>query len=242
MQDLTIVFENNNEAVTSSRLVANYFNKRHDHILRDIENLKDKVSPQFWGQNFLQIQYQSKRGEKPEYLMTKDGFTILAMGFTGAKAMQFKEAYINAFNKMQNLLKSNDRIMQLEQRILTLEEAKEPFNNFSDESILQDFFKAIKKELDTKTYYIKKQNSSEKHTGQLLGVKDFTSYHLIAKVAYDIYKNNTKNPVKRPTLHNLLIVKKIIIPIPEKNLSRKKINGKLYLCFAFSKEKFEQYI
>lgn len=241
MQDLTIVFENNNEAVTSSRLVAEYFGKRHDSVTRAIRNLN--CSKEFNDHNFAVVNYTDKKGEtRQEYLMTKDGFTILAMGFTGAKAMQFKEAYINAFNKMQNLLKSNDRIMQLEQRILTLEEAKEPFNNFSDESILQDFFKAIKKELDTKTYYIKKQNSSEKHTGQLLGVKDFTSYHLIAKVAYDIYKNNTKNPVKRPTLHNLLIVKKIIIPIPEKNLSRKKINGKLYLCFAFSKEKFEQYI
>lgn len=241
MQDLTIVFENNNEAVTSSRLVAEYFGKQHKSILRAIRNLN--CSKEFNEHNFAPVEYTDKKGEtRQEYLMTKDGFTILAMGFTGAKAMQFKEAYINAFNKMQNLLKSNDRIMQLEQRILTLEEAKEPFNNFSDESILQDFFKAIKKELDTKTYYIKKQNSSEKHTGQLLGVKDFTSYHLIAKVAYDIYKNNTKNPLKRPTLHNLLIVKKIIIPIPEKNLSRKKINGKLYLCFAFSKEKFEQYI
>lgn len=241
MQDLTIVFENNNEAVTSSRLVAEYFGKQHKSILRAIRNLN--CSKEFNEHNFAPVEYTDKKGEiRQEYLMTKDGFTILAMGFTGAKAMQFKEAYINAFNKMQNLLKSNDRIMQLEQRILTLEEAEEPFNNFSDESILQDFFKAIKKELDTKTYYIKKQNSSEKHTGQLLGVKDFTSYHLIAKVAYDIYKNNTKNPVKRPTLHNLLIVKKIIIPIPEKNLSRKKINGKLYLCFAFSKEKFEQYI
>lgn len=242
MEDLTIVFENNNEAVTSSRLVAEYFGKRHSHILRDIENLKDKVSTQFWAQNFLKTQYQSQRGEKPEYLMTKDGFTILAMGFTGAKAMQFKEAYINAFNKMQNLLKSNDRIMQLEQRILTLEEAKEPFNNFSDESILIDFFKAIKSEIDRNNYYLINDKDTE-YTGQLLGIETYTTIYLIGNVAYNIYQTHTKAPVKRPTLSDLFQLKQIIVPSKTHgNLTKKKVGNKNYLCFAFLKDRIQQYL
>jgi len=241
MEDLTIVFENNNEAVTSSRLVADYFGKQHKSILRAIRNLN--CSKEFNEHNFAPVEYIDKKGEtRQEYLMTKDGFTILAMGFTGAKAMQFKEAYINAFNKMQNLLKSNDRIMQLEQRILTLEEAKEPFNNFSDESILIDFFNAIKSEIDRNNYYLINDKDTE-YTGQLLGIETYTTIYLIGNVAYNIYKTHTKAPVKRPTLSDLFQLKQIIVPSKTHgNLTKKKVGNKNYLCFAFLKDRISNYL
>ena len=249
MQDLTIVFENNNHAVTSSRLVAEYFHKRHDHIVRDIDNLKEKVSPQFWGANFLKTQYQSRGKEYTEYLMTKDGFTILAMGFTGAKAMQFKEAYINAFNKMESLLKGNSTILQLEKRIQELEQANKPITEISEESILLEYFSSLKQALRSGKYYLKRKCrgriTTERHTGNLLGTYDMFTYSIIGQKSYDIYKEYAKNPVHRQALYNLLLTRGYLIPPEEserkktKSISVKKqyIDKHEYRCLIIKRDK-----
>lgn len=73
------------------------FEKEHFHILRDIKGLKCPQS--FIESNFGFNEYEDSRGRSlPEYLITRDGFSFLAMGFTGAKAAEFKEKYIAAFN------------------------------------------------------------------------------------------------------------------------------------------------
>ena len=109
--DVTLgVTELNGIPVVSSRKVAEVFNKRHDNILRNIENIKGdllKIEEIKWEQNFIQSSYMDSRNRcYPEYLMTKDGFTLLAMGFTGAEAMKFKIAYIKRFNEMEQYIKS----------------------------------------------------------------------------------------------------------------------------------------
>lgn len=244
MQDLTIVFENNNEAVTTSRIVADYFRKRHDHIVRDIDNLKEKVSPQFWGTNFLKTQYQNRGKEYTEYLMTKDGFTILAMGFTGAKAMQFKEAYITAFNKMEKLLKGNETILQLEKRIQEIEEAHKPFKKVTEESIIKDYFTSIQKALKSDKYYLKRRKGSGSGTGQLLGTYDMFTYSLIGQKSYDIYKEYAETPVHRQALYNLLLTRGYLIP-PSKeetqktksiSIKKKNIDTKEYRCLVIKTE------
>ena len=76
------------------------FEKRHDNVLRDIKEFIVDVS--FGLLNFEESSYiNSQNKEQPEYLMTRDGFTLLAMGFTGAKAMQWKIKYAEAFNTME---------------------------------------------------------------------------------------------------------------------------------------------
>ena len=93
------------KVVVSSRVVAEVFEKRHDNILREIKNLE--CTSEFTALNFEGSTYCDITGRSlPEVLMTRDGFTILAMGFTGPKAMRFKEAYINAFNKMEAELRN----------------------------------------------------------------------------------------------------------------------------------------
>lgn len=245
MQDLTIVFENNNEAVTTSRIVADYFKRTHNHILRDIENLKGKVSNQFWLANFFKTSYQNRGKECTEYLMTKDGFTILAMGFTGAKAMQFKEAYINAFNKMENLLKGNETIIQLEKRIQELEEAHKPFKKVTEESIIQDYFTAIQQALRSGKYYLKRRKGNASGTGQLLGTYDMFTYSLIGQMSYDIYKEYADEPVHRQALYNLLLTRGYLIP-PSKeetqktksiSIKKKNIDTKEYRCLVIKTEK-----
>lgn len=93
------------KAVTSSLQVSNTFEKRHDHVIRDVENLKKDV-PNF-GEMFVESSYLDSFNRKQRmYIINRDGFTLLAMGFTGKKALQFKLAYIAAFNKMEEYLKN----------------------------------------------------------------------------------------------------------------------------------------
>lgn len=87
----------------NSHQVAKVFNKRHDNVIRDIRNLA--VSQEFNALNFAATYYLDSKGEaRPAYNMTRNGFLILAMGYTGAKAMALKEAYISEFNRMEEEL------------------------------------------------------------------------------------------------------------------------------------------
>ena len=88
INELGIVIENN-RPVVSSRKVAEVFEKEHKHVMESIRELD--CGAEFNGSNFRPSTYMSDRGkEYPEYLMTRDGFALLAMGFTGAKAMQWQ--------------------------------------------------------------------------------------------------------------------------------------------------------
>lgn len=95
----------NKEEVTvvTSLDIAETFGKEHRRVLQDIRDLK--CSEEFRLRNFVQSNYVNEQGHKqPMFIMTRDGFTLLAMGYTGEKAMQFKEAYIRQFNAMEKAL------------------------------------------------------------------------------------------------------------------------------------------
>ncbi len=90
----------NSKAVTTSLDVADYFDKRHDDVLKKLRSLD--CSADFTARNFAVSEYTDSTGRKlPMYTMTKDGFVFLVMGFTGKKAAAFKEAYIAEFNRME---------------------------------------------------------------------------------------------------------------------------------------------
>lgn len=84
--------------------VAETFGKRHADVLRDIRELN--CSDDFRQRNFAQSEYINAQNHKqPMYFITRDGFTLLVMGYNGEKAMKFKEAYILQFNAMEKVLK-----------------------------------------------------------------------------------------------------------------------------------------
>lgn len=86
---------------TTSLIIAKKFEREHFNVLRDIEKLE--CSQAFRELNFEASSYKSKQGKKlPMFIVTRDGFSMLAMGFTGSKAMKWKEAYILAFNAMED--------------------------------------------------------------------------------------------------------------------------------------------
>lgn len=95
----------NKEEVTvvTSLDVSETFEKRHADVLRDIERME--CSEEFTERNFALSSYNDSSGKSNKmYFITRDGFTMLAMGYTGDKAMKFKEAYIRQFNAMEKAL------------------------------------------------------------------------------------------------------------------------------------------
>lgn len=97
------------EVFATSKQVAEDFGKHHKNVLRDIDALK-KDMPNF-EHMFIETKMPDKYGrEQRAYNLTKDGFTLLAFGFNGKKAMQFKLDYINAFNEMEKQLQELDTV------------------------------------------------------------------------------------------------------------------------------------
>lgn len=104
----------NGELVVSSRQVAENFGKQHKNVLQYIENiisqnpiLASDVKADFSALTsmFYESSYKAGTGKSyKEYLMNRDGFSLLVMGFTGKEAMEWKIKYINAFNEMEKKL------------------------------------------------------------------------------------------------------------------------------------------
>jgi Rha family phage regulatory protein len=116
-----IVFQQDGQAVTTSLIVAREFDKEHRNVMRDIRELiqkgvlKNEQTPMFVEKLYVNEQ----NGQQyPMYLMNRDGFTLLAMGFTGERALEFKMKFLQAFNAMGQLLSSDEYILMRSQQIM----------------------------------------------------------------------------------------------------------------------------
>ena len=169
-------------AVVSSRVIAYDFDKRHDHVLRDIENLiKDMGATQNWGDLFIESKYQHPQNKQwyKEYLLTRDGFSLLVMGFTGKEALQWKLQYIEAFNKMEEQIKQqnnpyahlskefqaiimhDEKIMKLERRVEQMEE---------NAKLDPAEYSLVSKRVSSRVYEVQKErqmNLNKKQIGEL---------------------------------------------------------------------------
>lgn len=106
----------NNQVVTSSLKIAEYFGKNHRDVLKAIRYLLTEKDVRKIAQMFVESEFTDKYGRmQPMFIMNKDGFTLLAMGFTGRKALDFKIAYIEAFNEMEELLRTGKESKYAEQ-------------------------------------------------------------------------------------------------------------------------------
>ena len=113
MNAISINFQNfvqiqNSQIVTTSEFVAQAFDKQHKHVLEKIEQISKEIKASFFEPNFRLKAKQVKTGfgyrETKSYELTKDGFMLLVMGFTGKQAMAIKIAYIEAFNAMSEAI------------------------------------------------------------------------------------------------------------------------------------------
>lgn len=107
--DKALVKVEDNQIVTDSRSVAEHFGKRHDNVMVTIGGiLKNKETQQM----FYKTTYVNEQNNQtyPMYLMNRDGFSLLVMGFTGAKALEWKLRYIQAFNEMEEQLANKNTL------------------------------------------------------------------------------------------------------------------------------------
>ena len=106
-KDVVVTRNNDGELVVTSRQVAEDFGKRHSEVLRAIEDKIEINAILRSSKYFIESTYIDKANRKSkEYLLTRDGFSFLVMGFTGAKADEWKLKYIEAFNKMEQAIKN----------------------------------------------------------------------------------------------------------------------------------------
>ena len=135
MDDYGVFVDKHDTARVDSRYVAQFFEKEHRNVIRDIRELD--CSENFRLLNFEQSSYINEQGKKqPCYIMTRDGFVFLAMGYRGKKAAQFKELYIHRFNEMEAFIKTLVSARQefplLTENIRLLKENPKPYH-FSNE-------------------------------------------------------------------------------------------------------------
>lgn len=151
------------KVVVSSRVVAQDFGKQHKHVLEAIKNLELQLNTVEFSALFIESKYKATNGKmNKEYLLTRDGFSLLVMGFTGKEALQWKLKYIEAFNKMEEMIKNqvpqltHKQKLQLTilngsdvEKVLALKEYEEvivkPYKEIIEEQKPDvDFAKAIK--------------------------------------------------------------------------------------------------
>lgn len=109
-----LVIMKDRQAVTSTTNISNDFEKEHYDVIKSVEKIKEDIGT-FTDMFFETVEPDSYNRDRKVYLMNRDGFTLLAMGFNGKKAMEFKLKYIKAFNEMEEELKpSNSMELALE--------------------------------------------------------------------------------------------------------------------------------
>ena len=107
MNEITIT-NNNGSLTVSSVQVAENFGKQHKNVIQAIENIRAENSA--LTSMFIESAYQAGTGKSyKSYEMTRDGFTLLAMGFTGKQALEWKLKYIEAFNSMEQDISSQQK-------------------------------------------------------------------------------------------------------------------------------------
>lgn len=109
-----LVIMKDRQAVTDSLKVAESFDKKHKHVLETARNLAAENSAT--KKMFVESTYVNRGKEYPMIYMNRDGFTLLAMGFTGKKALDFKLKYIQAFNKMEQQIRNQSERPKLMQK------------------------------------------------------------------------------------------------------------------------------
>lgn len=164
---VNLVLENG-VVFATSRQIAKDFGKEHFNVTRDIEKLLINEPLKSEGlKYFIPNTYEHKGNVYKEYKLTKDGFTLLAMGFTGSKALQYKIEYINKFNEMEMQLKEIDSVMNEKGELSEEEYAEIKFS--TAQRVKRSFLESqdVFKDYDRFVNYSKKKLETKKRVTRL---------------------------------------------------------------------------
>lgn len=178
-QSTQLVITYQDKITTTSMIVAEIFQKDHKNVLRDIQNLE--CSPEFRELNFELSSYKTSQNKsQPMYFITKDGFMMLAMGFTGEKAAKFREAFIAAFNKMEKALfaaKTPVLIPVYQERILSMPAKSCPANMWCVFDQASEIMLLIEKEVGSVCQYDLADGSIGSHWAKFREGKTWAKTH-----------------------------------------------------------------
>lgn len=189
-KDVVITRNNDGELVVTSRQVAEDFEKRHSDVLDKISGLIREIEPtENSARYFINSFYVDAKGEKrKECLLTRDGFSLLVMGFTGSKALKWKLKYIEAFNKMEQAIKNPFPQMQ------NLDLANQMMNIAQGTYQMGQVVQGILQSMGAIQTYV--QDSIQAKDSQidkamsLIGLRSKNVSTLISKLKEELYKRN----------------------------------------------------
>ncbi len=198
----------NDKVYVSSRVIAEKFNKEHKHVLdsirKQIEFFVAEKSATKLDNYFIGTTYTDDRGKTyPEYLITRNGFTLLVMGFTGEKAFDFKIRYIEAFNYMEKLLLEKQTTQWVENR------TQSKLSRKSETDIIKQLVE-----------YAKEQGSENAD-------KLYITYSKLANKTIGI-ESNSRDNITSKQLNNLSIIEEIILNCIRENMEQEKHYKDIY--------------
>lgn len=235
MDNLPSVYEYGGEPVTTSRAVAEQFGKQHKNVVQNIESIIAElngcglnfqptptdnggelkieqtaaINREFAARNFFLTEYTDEQGKpRKQYILTRDGFTLLAMGFTGAKAMQFKVAYINAFNRMEQLIKGTGAgMLESARRAATqLEEVEDiagAGKNTAADEVASQTLRALRAALESGAVTLRRKYT-DKGDDKCIGRYDYNQVNVASTELYSLYSESLEHPLPYNTWHMLI--------------------------------------
>lgn len=154
-----LVIMHDQQAVTTSLILAEAFEKEHRNVIRTIETKIGELNFEQSLKMFSKGEYTNTQNkQQPMYYLNRDGFTFIAMGFTGRKADEFKLKYIDAFNKMEEQIR-NQSFQALNQSTDDLKRANLLYkiaNLTSDEELKEELLKSSYELVTGKSIHQKK--------------------------------------------------------------------------------------
>ena len=197
MSGLINVQQVDGQLLVSSREIATNFEKQHKHVIEKIENTRAENSA--IQEMFIESTYIASNGKtNKEFLITRDGFSLLVMGFTGSKAMNWKLRYIEAFNKMEQQLKNPFSNMSKElQAILLVDKRQQELDNRI--TTIEDKM-TVNYELAENL-----RSAINCRAVELLGGKDAEAYKKLNKKLYASFYRDIKRTFKVNSYKNLSV-------------------------------------
>ena len=164
---------------------------------------------EFAARNFFLTEYTDTQGKRQkQYILTRDGFTLLAMGFTGAKAMQFKVAYINAFNRMEELIRGKgagllENAQRTAAQLGAVEDIAGAGKNTAADEVASQTLRALRAALESGAVTLRKKYT---YTGEsnCIGTYDHFTASVYSKELYKVYENSLTHPLPYITWHSRL--------------------------------------
>lgn len=197
MSELINVQQVDGQLLVSSREIATNFEKQHKHVIEKIENTRAENSA--IQEMFIESTYIASNGKtNKEFLITRDGFSLLVMGFTGSKAMNWKLRYIETFNKMEQQLKNPFSNMSKElQAILLVDKRQQELDNRI--TTIEDKM-TVNYELAENL-----RSAINCRAVELLGGKDAEAYKKLNKKLYASFYRDIKRTFKVNSYKNLSV-------------------------------------